>query len=158
SRIANGTTTPYWKRRLRNAAVTPPSLASVSSWRRRRTYGQSPHVLRSAPTIVASCDLRAPGEEQHRDRDEREQRQHEESDRRPFADVSGVDAGLERPGGQHLRGVERAAVREDERHDHVGCGEDDPEEDRDEGDRELERQRDVPELPEPGGAVDRRCI
>ena len=63
------------------------------------------------------------------DRHEREHRQHEERDRGALAGVPGVDPGLERLGRQHLRRVERAAVREDVRDDHVGRREDDPEQD-----------------------------
>ncbi len=62
---------------------------------------------------------------------------------------------VEGPRRDHLRRVERAAVREDVRHDHVGRREHDSEENRDERNRQLQRQRDVPELAQPRRAVDR---
>src|SRR5437899_320294 len=66
-----------------------------------------------------------------------------------------LDADLERPGGEDMRLVDRAAGGEDAHDVEVGEGDDEREQHRDGDDVAHHRQRDVPELLPPVGAVDR---
>ena len=95
---------------------------------------------------------------QHAHRGRRKHGEQEEGYRRAAAQVAAVHALEEREAGQHLRGVEGPAAGEDVDDDHVGEGEDEPEQGRHEGGRQHQRDGDLEHVAEEPGAVHLRGV
>src|SRR6185436_956125 len=113
----------------------------------------------SASTAVISRLPRAPHHAaQYEYGGDRQDREHEERDRRPERKIVALDAELEGPGRENVRLVHGAA-RGQHAHDvEIGKGDDEREEHGDRDDVLHHRQRDVPELLPPVGAVDVRRL